>query len=222
MSKNKEQKISMNGNKQGQNGNTSETNALPNSDNKTVSEKKRGGSVIMLCLLAMFTALQFVTEYFLMIQVTDSNRISFTSILRAVTGYTFGPLGAVVSGAADVMGSYIFYGGSIIIGVTITRMIQGLTNGLLLWKKFTAKRIILTAILDNIVLGCFVNQYFVLHFYGNPYKLVTIAPKLVVSCITCVIEIVVLLAIRKVLRSIINKTMYNNGVWSPNQKSETE
>ena len=231
MLKNKEQAVSMKENKQANHGALDDAKAFPNSGNGTkafissdteAKEKKRGGSVIMLCLLAMFIALQYVTEYVLMIQVTNSNRISFTSILRAVTGYTFGPLGAVVSGAADVLGSFLVFGGNIIIGVTVTRMIQGLINGLLLWKKFTAKRIILTAILDNIILGCFVNQFFVLRFYGSPYKLAAIAPKIVVSCITCVIEIVVLLAIRKVLRSIINKTMYNQGVWSPNQKSDNE
>ena len=120
-----------------------------------IKNSRRNSStyVKLISFMGIMIALQFVTEYYLSVTIADKYRISFTFLIRAITGYCIGWLGGIVSAITDVLGGFLLYGGSMNPGITLTRFLQGLTVGLLLYRKSKKERIIAASVIDNLVLS---------------------------------------------------------------------
>lgn len=184
-------------------------------------QKDSGVYVRMICFMGIMTALQFVTEYLLSFTIADKYRISVTFLIRAITGYCIGWLGGVVSAITDVLGGFILYGGSMNPGITLTRFLQGITVGLILYRKHKTWRIVTASVIDNIVLSLGLNTYFIFYYYGTPYTYATVMPRVVIATASLVIEIAVLLSLLPRILPVVNKYMYK-GLWTvPVKPSDT-
>ena len=113
-----------------------------------IKNSRRNSStyVKLISFMGIMIALQFVTEYSLSLTIAERYRISFTFLLRAITGYCIGWLGGIVSAITDVLGGLLLYGGSMNPGITLTRVLQGLTVGLILYRKSKTGRIIAASV----------------------------------------------------------------------------
>ena len=169
-------------------------------------------SVRKLCLLAVFTALMFVTEYYLSFTIGMNYRISLTFLIRAIAGFTLGPLACLASGFSDILGGYLLYAGNMILGITAVRFGQGATDGLILHKKSSAVRIVSAAFVDTILwnIPC---VYFRFKYLGRPFTKVTITPQIVISGGSLVACILIMLLMRKRLLPAIRRLLYDNSVW---------
>jgi|GEM_PF-2903126 hypothetical protein len=184
-------------------------------------QKDSGVYVRMICFMGIMTALQFVTEYLLSFTIAEKYRISVTFLIRAITGYCIGWLGGVVSAITDVLGGFILYGGSMNPGITLTRFLQGITVGLILYRKHKTWRIVTASVIDNIVLSLGLNTYFIFYYYGTPYTYATVMPRVVIATASLVIEIAVLLSLLPRILPVVNKYMYK-GLWTvPVKPSDT-
>ena len=165
-----------------------------------------------LCLLAVFTALMFVTEYYLSFTIGMNYRISLTFLIRAIAGFTLGPLACLASGFSDILGGYLLYAGNMILGITAVSFGQGATDGLILHKKSSVVRIVSAAFVDTILwnIPC---VYFRFKYLGRPFTKVTITPQIVISCGSLAACILIMLLMRKRLLPAIRRLLYDNSVW---------
>ncbi|MBR5712520.1 MAG: folate family ECF transporter S component [Lachnospiraceae bacterium] len=178
-------------------------------------------TVKLLSLMAILIALEFVTEYLLSITIGGSYRISLTFLIRAIAGFTIGPLGGIVAGCTDILGGFILYAGSMVYGITIVRVLQGATDGLFLYKKATPARIVLAALFDAVIwnIPCL---YFKFTYFGIPYKMATVIPQVIISVCTFAVSIAAMMMLRNSLLPIIRKFMFNNGIWSAPAENKAE
>ena len=163
--------------------------------------------VPMLCFMGIMIAFQFVTEYYLSFTFADTYRVSLTFLIRAITGYCIGWLGGIVSAIADLLGGFLLYGGSMNPGITHTRFLQGFIVGLILYRKSGKTRIVLAAAIDNLVLNMVVGTFFLFSYTGKPYNVVTLTPRVVVSAVSFVVEVVLLMSLLQKLLPVVRKLM---------------
>ena len=182
-------------------------------------KKNSRSYVMLLCFMGIFAALQFVTEYYLSITIAGKYRISFTFLIRAITGYCIGWLGGIVSALADILGGFILYPGSMNPGITLTRLLQGFCVGLILFRRCSTVRIVLASAIDNLILSLFVNSYFIFAMLGTPYRLETLAPRAIIPAISFVLEIVLLQMMDTKLIPAVRPLLYK-GIWAQESPSE--
>ena len=125
--------------------------------------------------------MQIVFARFLVIQVSDSIRFSFSFIPVVIAARYFGITGSVtVYALGDFLGAIIFpTGGAFQIGFTITAAVSGLLYGLFLCSKaerffifFDKKaviRIILSVISSQLICTLFMNSFWLSYYYGMPF-----------------------------------------------------
>lgn len=169
--------------------------------------------VRLICFMGIMTAMQFVTEYVLSVTIAGRYRISLTFFVRAITGYCIGWLGGIVSALTDVLGGFVFYGGSMNPGITFTRFLQGMIVGLILFRKSTTVRIIVASLIDNMVLTLFVTSFFLFQVSGTPYTVETLMPRAIVPTVSTFVAIAVLPILLPKLLPIVRKFMYM-GIWT--------
>ena len=195
------------------------------SENKTTSEKgglsreERSRRMKLISLAGLFIAVEIVTEYYLSFTVDNQYRVSLTSLIRAVAGFTVGFTGAVVSVLADLIGGFIKYGGGLIPPLTVVRGLQGLTHGLFLYKRMNTARIVSAAVISTFLLNALglVARY---TYLGTPLNWTIATPSLTVYAITTVAEIFVVSTFRLTLVPRIQKMMYNAGVWKGKESKQ--
>ncbi|MBR4813235.1 MAG: folate family ECF transporter S component [Lachnospiraceae bacterium] len=187
-----------------------------------IKNSRRNSStyVKLISFMGIMIALQFVTEYSLSLTIAERYRISFTFLLRAITGYCIGWLGGIVSAITDVLGGLLLYGGSMNPGITLTRFLQGLTVGLILYRKSKTGRIIAASVIDNLVLSMILNTYFIFTYMGTPFTVETITPRVIVAVASFAVEIAVLLMLMPKLLPTIREFMYK-GLWSEEQNGSS-
>ena len=134
-----------------------------------------------LCSLALLCAMQIVFARFLVVQVSDSIRFSFSFIPVVIAARYFGITGSVtVYALSDFLGAIIFpTGGTFQIGFTITAAVSGLIYGIFLsvkterffisFDKKTIIRIVLSALTSQIVCTLFLNSFWLSFYYGAPF-----------------------------------------------------
>lgn len=188
------------------------------SENQNVMEinpskrEERSRYIKLLTLCGIFIAVELVTEYMLSFTLDNRYRLSATSVIRAIAGFSVGWLGGVVSTLCDILGGFLFYGGSMIPTLTIVRGLQGLTHGLLLHKKMNYVRIIIAAVISTFLLNGLglVARY---SYNGTPLNWAIATPSLIAYAIMTGCEIVIVSAFYHTLVPQIKKIMYNSGVW---------
>jgi len=166
----------------------------------------------VIALAGVCIAIQFVTEYYLSVTGGSEYRVSLTFLMRDITGYVIGWIGGPVAAIADILGGYIFYGGGMIPALTAIRFAQGLVSGLILYRKINFPRILCVAFVSTLGLNI-CSMYVRFGYEGLPFVWETVCIPLSVYAISCIVEILVLMAFRAKLLPTLNRMMYNRNVW---------
>lgn len=134
----------------------------------------------MLVTASILIALNIVLSRFLSINAWNL-KIGFTFVSIFVAAYFYGPVfSVVVAVIGDVLGALLFPSGAFFPGFTVTALLTGLLFGLMLHKKQTKPRIILTVLADQLVLGLMLNTYWLSILYGTTFW--AVLPTRVLQC----------------------------------------
>ncbi len=136
-----------------------------------MSKRKNEEKIFPLVCLALLTAMQIVIARILVIPLSESLRISFSFIPVVIAARRFGVWGAVtVYGLGDFIGAVAFpTTGAYFPGFTLTAMVSGLIYGLLLGKKTSNLRIVLSVVLSQLLCTVLMNSYWISTLYGAPF-----------------------------------------------------
>ena len=144
-----------------------------------------------LTLMAMLIALQIVLSKFLMLQVTDSIRLSIDSVPILLAGIWFGPIaGGIVGTLADFLGTILFpTAGAYYPPLTIAFFLIGFVSGLLTLFVKSRSAILRSAliVIPAELVGSFLFKSFALSMLiGIPFSGILAARTLPVSIIATV------------------------------------
>lgn len=135
----------------------------------------------MLVTAAVLIALNVVLSRFLSINAWNI-KIGFTFVSIFVAGYFYGPFfSVIVAVIGDIVGALLFPSGAFFPGFTVTALLTGLLFGLMLYKKQTPSRIIITVLINQLVLGLIVNTYWLSILYGTTFGAVVVTR--IVQCL---------------------------------------
>lgn len=179
----------------------------------SLSRETRSRRIKIITLAGVFIAVEIVTEYYLSFTLGNQYRISLTSLIRAIAGFSLGWVGGIVSVLTDLIGGFIRYGASMIPTLTAVRGLQGLTHGLLLHKRLNTAKIVCAAVISTFFLNALglVARY---TYTGTPLSWAIATPSLIVYAVTTVVEILVVSAFRATIVPRISGMMYSSGVWT--------
>lgn len=97
---------------------------------------KELGSLKSLVAMAMLLALRLALGYVTNIQITESIKIGFTIFPTTIACMMFGPVpGAVMGGAADLIGFFLKPTGAFFPGYTLDSMVAGFIYGCFFYKR---------------------------------------------------------------------------------------
>ena len=134
----------------------------------------------MLVTASILIALNIVLSRVLSINAWNL-KIGFTFVSIFVAAYFYGPVfSVVVAVIGDVLGALLFPSGPFFPGFTVTALLTGLLFGIMLHKKQTKGRIILTVLADQLVLGLMLNTYWLSILYGTTFW--AVLPTRVLQC----------------------------------------
>ncbi len=142
-----------------------------------MSGRKNEEKIFTLVCLALLTAMQIVIARFLVIPISDSLRMSFSFIPVVIAARRFGVMGAVtVYGLGDFLGAVAFpTTGAYFPGFTLTAIISGAIYGILLGKKTSTWRIILSVVLSQVFCTVLLNSFWISFQYGAPFGATALA-----------------------------------------------
>lgn len=124
-----------------------------------------------LVVTALFIALNVTLDALnIRIQLTPQLRIGFGFLTSAMVGMLFGPVVAMMAGAAGDMMGYLFNngGGAYFPGFTITAVLAGLIWGIALYHRpVTYRRAFCTKLVINLFLNIFLNSLWLKLLYGK-------------------------------------------------------
>lgn len=185
--------------------------------NVSIEREKASRYTKILTLVAIFIAVEVVTEYMLSFTLDNQYRLSVTSVIRAIAGFTLGSIGGIISVTCDLLGGFLFYGGSMIPTLTVVRGLQGLTHGLILHKKINYVRIVIAAVASTFFLNILgmVARY---TYIGTPLSWGLAVPSLIAYTIMTAGEIIIVFAFNRTLVPQIKRLMYNAGVWKAEEQ----
>ena len=128
----------------------------------------------MLVIAAVLVALHIVLSRFLSINAWNL-KIGFAFVSIFVAAYFYGPVfSTVVAVIADILGALLFPSGPFFPGFTVSAVLTGLLFGLMLYKKQTTPRIIITVLINQLVIGLVVNTYWLAVLFGSTFSAVVV------------------------------------------------
>ena len=169
---------------------------------RTISAK-----IKQLVMLSLLVALEIVLNRFLSIN-TSGVKIGFSFVPIVIAAYLFGPVySGVVYAVADLMGAILFPIGPYHPGFTICAFMMGLIYGLFLYKNFRIgilKNILPPVLINNIILGLFINTVWVSQLYGSKTYLGWLMYRLTEYAVLIPVSLVLIPSVLKICK-IINK-----------------
>ncbi|MBR3375534.1 MAG: 5-formyltetrahydrofolate cyclo-ligase [Firmicutes bacterium] len=147
-------------------------------------------STQMLVTIGLLVALHIILSRFLSVNAWNM-KIGFAFVAVFVGAYLYGPVaGAIVGGLGDFLGAILFPIGAYFPGFTLNCALTGVVMGLLLYKKQSPLRVVLTVIIDQLGISMWVTPLWISILYGSPYWPLIIS-RLPQIGIMLVVEIVV-------------------------------
>ena len=126
-------------------------------------------------------------------------KIGFNFVPIAVAAILFGPIPAGIVGAlGDFLGAILFPIGPYFPGFTLTSFLVGVVLGLFLHEKQSPVRILIAVGINQLVLGLFVNSFWISVLYKSPYAAL-LTTRIVQCAILLPVQFVVILLIGKAL-----------------------
>ena len=128
----------------------------------------------MIVTLGILTASCIVISMFLTIH-TDVIKLTFTFIPIMIAARLYGPVGGgLVAGLADIIGVIIqplgFYP-----PIMITSIVVGVIFGFIFMKKYSFPRIIIAAVISELIISLFVTTLWLHLLYGTTYLTLLLA-----------------------------------------------
>ncbi len=137
--------------------------------------KSNMNSLVMLCTLAMLTALEVVLSRLVPVVSSQQIKVSFAFIPVVIAAYLYGIKGgALVAGVSDVIGALMFPVGEFFPGFTVTAILEGICFGIFLGKKADGKlndflRSLIPVLITQLVLSLGLNTFWISYMYHSPY-----------------------------------------------------
>ncbi len=158
-------------------------------------------STLMLVTIGLLVALHIILSRFLSINAWNI-KIGFAFVAVFVGAYLYGPVaGAIIGGLGDFLGAILFPIGAYFPGFTFNCALTGVVMGLLLHKKQTPLRVVLTAAINEIGISMWITPIWISILYGSPYWPLIIS-RLPQIAILFVVEIVVIFLMIKIMERI--------------------
>ena len=152
----------------------------------------------MLVTTAMLVAVEIILNRFLSINAWNI-KIGFSFVPIVIAAILYGPVTAGVVGAlGDFIGALLFPIGAYFPGFTATAFLMGVVFGLFLHKEQNLKRTVPAVLINQFILGLFVNSFWISILYGSPYGPL-LATRVVQAALLTVVQIVTTQAIIKVI-----------------------
>ncbi|MCQ2554650.1 MAG: folate family ECF transporter S component [Clostridia bacterium] len=162
---------------------------------------KRKFKTSELVICAILVACHIILSRFLSINAWHT-KIGFTFVPVLIAAYVFGPvLAGIVGGLGDLIGALAFPIGAYFPGFTFTCFLTGVIYGVFFYNKSEkqmALNIPVAVIINQIVCSLILNTLWISILYGSSFK-VLLATRSVQAGIMTAVEIVVMLALVKVL-----------------------
>ena len=157
-----------------------------------------GSKTKMLTTLSILVALEVVLNRFLSINAWNI-KIGFSFIPVVVAAILYGPLaGGIVGALGDFIGAILFPIGTYFPGFTLTAFLMGLVFGFFLHKKQTPLRAAAAAVINQFILGLFLNTLWISVLYGSPY-VPLLATRVVQSAILAPVQFAVTMLLARTL-----------------------
>lgn len=152
----------------------------------------------MLVTIALLVAMHIILSRFLSINAWNI-KIGFAFVAVFIGAYLYGPIaGAAVGGLGDFLGAILFPIGAYFPGFTLNCALTGVVMGVLLHKKQTPLRIVLTAAINELGIAMWITPLWISILYGSPYWPLVIS-RLPQIGILFVVEIIVMFLMIKVM-----------------------
>ena len=168
-----------------------------------------------IVLSAMFLALLIVLSRFLSIK-TPILVISFSFIPIMLSAMLLGPkYSAIIAALGDLIGALLFPFGSYFPGYTLSQAIIGFIYGIFLYENEDKKitdgkfivRLIISSILALIGVGIFITGIWV-HITAGKAYIAVLSARVVAQVVMIPIQVVVIFALRKMLKPAFEKYLY--------------
>jgi len=131
--------------------------------------KNRAIDTKTIVAVGLLTAMEIVLSRFCSFAVWNM-KIGFAFVPVAAAAVLYGPLaGGAVGALGDFVGAILFPIGAYFPGFTVTAFLMGVTWGLFLHKKQTARRILGAVAVNQLVLSFLLNTLWISVLYGTPY-----------------------------------------------------
>lgn len=168
---------------------------------------KRKFDIKALVTLALLVAMQVVLEKLCAIN-TLTVKIGFGFVPVAVGAMLYGPVGGGVVGAlGDIVGSLLFPTGAYFPGFTVTAALIGVVWGLFLPQKHLGYpvRVVLPAVINNIVLGLGVNTLFIALLYTHKHYTAMLVSRLPEYAIMLPLTLIFIPIFEKITEKLLKK-----------------
>lgn len=124
---------------------------------------------------ALLVAMGVIFGFF-KIPITSLIEIRFQMLPVAVGGMLFGSVpGGIIGALTDVLAYLVKPTGPFFPGFTISSAVAGILFGAVLKKNATIARILISQILYAVIIGIFLNSWWLHMLYGTPYVAVLLA-----------------------------------------------
>ena len=144
-----------------------------------------------IVISALLIAIHVVLSRFCSINAWNI-KIGFSFVPVFIAAYLYGPLFAgLVGGLGDFLGAVLFPIGPYFPGFTLTCFLTGLLFGILLHKKQSLLRILCAVLVNQLILGLFLNTLWISVLYDSPFGALILTR--VVQCLILIpIEFIVI------------------------------
>ncbi len=150
----------------------------------------------VLVTISLLIALQIILAKFLGIH-TQYFKIGFGFVPIFVAAILYGPIGGITVGIlSDIVANVLFPVGPYFPGFALTEALEGVTYGILLRKKHSLSKVVISVIVTQLALSQFLNTYWLHVLYGAPYWEMFYT-RIIQTSILFVVELIVIFAISK-------------------------
>ena len=151
-----------------------------------------------MAAMGAMIALEVILSRFLSINAWNI-KIGFAFVPVVITAILYGPLAAgIVGAAADFLGAVLFPIGAYFPGFTLTAFLTGLVFGFFLYKKQTLPQIAGAVLINQMILGLFLNTLWISVLYGSEFRAL-LAVRFIQALILSVVQIAGILLIRQAM-----------------------
>lgn len=156
----------------------------------------------VLTIMGMLTALVYLLERVLFIEVGSNSRYSFVFVAISISAILLGGYKAsMVAVVADIIGSVIIYG-NVNPLITLCVFISAMFYGLVLYKKVSTTRIIVAILFDQIICSLFLKSAALAIWYQGGMKAYPAV------FLTRLVQVIIMIPVEIIVLSLLNKSFF--------------